>query len=146
MTGWTAIGILSVNIIGLALAAAAFYWLNQRRTRASLLVVAVTTAVLGSVMLVAQISVPVPILADWRWRSDEFRILYESSSEAKSAGYKHGAAEIIGAATSCNLVGGDVVEVAPRYDSTTNTAQPGDQMFFEIFAVLAIANSSPSIA
>jgi hypothetical protein len=64
MTDWTAIGILAVNIIGLALAAASFYWLNQRRTRASLLVVAVTIAVLGSVMLVAQISVLVPILAD----------------------------------------------------------------------------------
>jgi agmatinase len=46
-------------------------------------------------------------------------------------------------------VGGDVVEVAPEYDSTTNTAQAGAQMLFEIFAVLAIANSAatnPSIS
>jgi len=59
------------------------------------------------------------------------------------------AAEIIRAAASCNLVGGDVVEVAPEYDSTTNTAQAGAQMLFEIFAVLAIANSAatnPSIS
>ena len=31
-----------------------------------------------------------------------------------------------------NFVGGDVVEVAPQYDATTNTAQAGAQMLFEI--------------
>lgn len=50
------------------------------------------------------------------------------------------AAEIIRAAAGCNLIGGDVVEVAPQYDSTTNTAQTGAQMLFEIFSVLALSN------
>lgn len=50
------------------------------------------------------------------------------------------AVEIIRAAAGLNLIGGDVVEVAPEYDSTTNTAQAGAQMLFEIFSVLAISN------
>lgn len=37
-----------------------------------------------------------------------------------------------------NLIGGDVVEVAPQYDSTTNTAQAGAQMLFEILALMAL--------
>jgi agmatinase len=41
-----------------------------------------------------------------------------------------------------NLVGGDVVEVAPQYDSTTNTAQAGAQMLFEIASLMVF---SPSI-
>ncbi len=35
-----------------------------------------------------------------------------------------------------NLVGGDVVEVAPAYDPTTNTAQNGAQMLFEILSLM----------
>lgn len=35
-----------------------------------------------------------------------------------------------------NLVGGDVVEVAPTYDATTNTAQAGAQMLFEILSLI----------
>jgi guanidinopropionase len=38
-----------------------------------------------------------------------------------------------------NVVGGDVVEVAPQYDATTVTAQIGAQMMFEILALLALA-------
>ncbi len=38
-----------------------------------------------------------------------------------------------------NIVGGDVVEVAPQYDATTVTAQIGAQMMFEILALLALA-------
>ncbi|MEM7501643.1 MAG: agmatinase [Pseudomonadota bacterium] len=34
------------------------------------------------------------------------------------------------------IVGGDVVEVAPQYDATTNTAQLGAQMLFEILAMM----------
>ena len=41
-----------------------------------------------------------------------------------------------------NLVGGDVVEVAPQYDATTNTAQAGAQMLFEIASLMVF---SPSI-
>lgn len=35
-----------------------------------------------------------------------------------------------------NLVGADVVEVAPAYDPTTNTAQNGAQMLFEIVSLM----------
>ena len=37
-----------------------------------------------------------------------------------------------------DLVGGDVVEVAPQYDATTVTAQVGAMMAFEIVALLAL--------
>ena len=40
-----------------------------------------------------------------------------------------------------NLVGGDVVEVAPAYDPTSNTAQNGAQMLFEILSLLAFSPS-----
>jgi len=36
-----------------------------------------------------------------------------------------------------NVIGGDVVEVAPQYDATTNTAQVGAQMLFEILSMMA---------
>ena len=36
------------------------------------------------------------------------------------------------------VVGGDVVEVAPQYDTTTNTAHAGAQMLFEILSLMAI--------
>jgi guanidinopropionase len=38
-----------------------------------------------------------------------------------------------------DIVGGDMVEVAPQYDATTNTAHAGAQMLFEIFSVVAMA-------
>jgi agmatinase len=41
-----------------------------------------------------------------------------------------------------DIVGGDVVEVAPQYDPTTNTAQAGAQMLFEILSLMVY---SPSI-
>jgi agmatinase len=34
-----------------------------------------------------------------------------------------------------NLVGGDVVEVAPQYDPTTNTAQVAAQVLFELLCL-----------
>ncbi len=36
-----------------------------------------------------------------------------------------------------DVVGGDVVEVAPQYDATTNTAQVGAQMLFELLCLVA---------
>ena len=36
-----------------------------------------------------------------------------------------------------DIVGGDVVEVAPQYDATTNTAHVGAQMLFEILSMIA---------
>ena len=41
------------------------------------------------------------------------------------------------------IAGGDVVEVAPQYDATTNTAHLGAQMLFEILSLIAL---SPSLA
>lgn len=38
-----------------------------------------------------------------------------------------------------NIVGGDVVEVAPQYDATTNTAHVAAQLLFELFALLAVS-------
>ncbi len=36
-----------------------------------------------------------------------------------------------------DVVGGDVVEVAPQYDPTTNTAQLGAQLMFEVLCMMA---------
>jgi len=47
------------------------------------------------------------------------------------------AMELVRGAMGLNIVGGDVVEVAPQYDATTNTAHVGAQMLFEILAVMA---------
>jgi agmatinase len=37
-----------------------------------------------------------------------------------------------------HVIGGDVVEVAPQYDATTNTAQIGAQCLFELLCLVAI--------
>jgi guanidinopropionase len=42
-----------------------------------------------------------------------------------------------------DIVGGDVVEVAPQYDATTNTAHAGAQFLFEILSLMVF---SPSMA
>ena len=49
------------------------------------------------------------------------------------------AIELIRGAAGLEIVGGDVVEVAPQYDATTNTAHAGAQMLFEILALVALA-------
>ena len=49
---------------------------------------------------------------------------------------------LIRGAAGLDIIGGDVVEVAPQYDATTNTAQAAAQMLFEIVSVLAMARSS----
>jgi agmatinase len=47
--------------------------------------------------------------------------------------------ELVRGTLGLDLVGGDVVEVAPQYDASTNTAQAGAQMLFEILSVLVPA-------
>jgi guanidinopropionase len=37
-----------------------------------------------------------------------------------------------------DLVGGDVVEVAPQYDATSNTAMVGAQILFELFSMMVL--------
>ena len=53
------------------------------------------------------------------------------------------AMEVLRGCAGLQVIGGDVVEVAPQYDSTTNTAQAAAQMLFEIAAVAAISKSGP---
>jgi agmatinase len=52
------------------------------------------------------------------------------------------ALELLRGLAGLDVVGGDVVEVAPQYDATTNTAHAGAQILFEI---LALMTRSPSI-
>ena len=47
--------------------------------------------------------------------------------------------EIIRGLKGLNFVGGDVVEVAPQYDSTTNTAHAGAQVLFEILSLMVFS-------
>lgn len=51
------------------------------------------------------------------------------------------ALELLRGLQGIDVIGGDVVEVAPQYDATSNTAQAGAQMLFEILclAVTALA-------
>jgi len=37
-----------------------------------------------------------------------------------------------------DVIGGDVVEIAPQYDATTNTAHVGGQMLFEILSLMTL--------
>ncbi len=39
-----------------------------------------------------------------------------------------------------DVIGGDVVEVAPQYDATTITAMVGAQMLFEIFSLMVLGS------
>jgi len=52
------------------------------------------------------------------------------------------ALQILHGLKGLNVVGGDVVEVAPQYDTTTNTAHAGAQMLFEILSLMVF---SPSV-
>ena len=45
-----------------------------------------------------------------------------------------------------DIVGGDVVEVAPQYDATTNTAHAGAQMLFEILSLMVFSPSRRAAA
>jgi agmatinase len=47
--------------------------------------------------------------------------------------------EILRGLVGINIIGGDVVEVAPQYDATSNTAQAGAQVLFELLC-LATSN------
>jgi agmatinase len=53
------------------------------------------------------------------------------------------ALELLRGLKGLNIVGGDVVEVAPQYDASTNTAHAGAQMLFEILSLMVY---SPSIS
>src|SRR5882757_1101963 len=50
--------------------------------------------------------------------------------------------ELLRGLKGLNIVGGDVVEVAPQYDATTNTAHAGAQVLFEILSLMVF---SPAI-
>ncbi len=55
------------------------------------------------------------------------------------------AMELVRSCAGLDIVGGDVVEVAPQYDATTNTAQAAAQMLFEILAVVALARQRRAV-
>ena len=55
------------------------------------------------------------------------------------------AMELVRGCAGLHIVGGDVVEVAPQYDATTNTAQAAAQMLFEILAVVALARQRRAV-
>ena len=47
--------------------------------------------------------------------------------------------ELLRGLKGLNIVGGDVVEVAPQYDATFNTAQAGAQVLFEILSLMVFS-------
>jgi guanidinopropionase len=49
--------------------------------------------------------------------------------------------QILRGLVGLNMVGGDVVEVAPQYDATSNTAQAGAQMLFELLCLAVAART-----
>ena len=51
------------------------------------------------------------------------------------------AMELVRGCAGLDIVGGDVVEVAPQYDATTNTAQAAAQMLFEILSLVALTRA-----
>ncbi|MBS3652420.1 agmatinase [Pseudaminobacter sp. 19-2017] len=52
------------------------------------------------------------------------------------------ALELIRGLKGMNIVGGDVVEVAPQYDATANTAHAGAQILFEILSLMVFSAAS----
>ncbi|UXN07962.1 agmatinase [Bartonella sp. HY761] len=48
------------------------------------------------------------------------------------------AQELLRGLAGINIIGGDVVEVSPAYDATTNTAHAGAQILFEILSLMAL--------
>ncbi|WP_343716592.1 arginase family protein, partial [Inquilinus sp.] len=49
--------------------------------------------------------------------------------------------ELLRGLAGIDFVGGDVVEVAPQYDATSNTAQCGAQVLFELLCLAARTRS-----
>jgi agmatinase len=49
------------------------------------------------------------------------------------------ALQILRGLAGVNIIGGDVVEIAPQYDATTNTAQIAAQVLFELLCLVALA-------
>ena len=49
--------------------------------------------------------------------------------------------EILGGLRGIDMIGGDVVEVAPQYDPTSNTAMVGAQMLFELFSLMVLGKN-----
>jgi guanidinopropionase len=52
------------------------------------------------------------------------------------------AMELVRGCAGLDVVGGDVVEVAPQYDATTNTAQAAAQMLFEMLSLVTLRRTS----
>ena len=52
------------------------------------------------------------------------------------------ALEILRGLKGLPMVGGDVVEVAPQYDNTTNTAHAGAQILFTLFCLARLGEGA----
>ena len=48
------------------------------------------------------------------------------------------ALQILRGLAGVDIIGGDVVEIAPQYDATTNTAQIAAQVLFELLCLVAL--------
>ncbi len=48
------------------------------------------------------------------------------------------AIELLQGLAGLNVIGGDVVEIAPQYDATSNTVHAGAQMLFEILSLMVV--------
>lgn len=51
------------------------------------------------------------------------------------------AMQLLQGLSGLDVVGGDVVEIAPQYDATTNTVHVGAQLLFEILALMVLSPS-----
>lgn len=49
------------------------------------------------------------------------------------------AMQLLQGLSGINVIGGDVVEIAPQYDATSNTVHVGAQMLFEILSLMTLA-------
>ncbi len=54
------------------------------------------------------------------------------------------ALQILRGLAGIDIIGGDVVEVAPQYDANTTTAQAGAQMLFELLCLVALRTDESS--
>ena len=76
-------------------------------------------------------------LADSGRPADFFCCIYATAPFLQPEYLRQGLALLRGLA-GINVIGADVVEVAPQYDPTSNTAQLGAQILFEEFALMTL--------
>ncbi|MEZ5853567.1 MAG: arginase family protein [Hyphomicrobiaceae bacterium] len=74
-----------------------------------------------------------------RCRQHIDRVSRREQARPRSAGsVPREALTIVRGLAGIDIIGGDVVEVAPQYDASTATAQIGAQMLFELVCLVAL--------